>query len=347
VSKHAIWSPSSSPYWYNWGEGCTARVLLPAKPETSSPAAEEGTRLHGVAEDLLLREVKVAPADWEKIRPYVEYVQQYDLNPKLTTTIEVRVNLEPVTGEKGAAGTVDALVCGDDYLEVIDLKTGSQAVSPMSSQLLMYAYATVLEVDYQGAEVVCTIVQGDEVKSHTYELSELLEMGRSIRNYVDRHRYERVYRPSNKNCQWCPHAVDCTALVEYRDEVAASEFAVPEDPDLLAKALLMVGPMKQHLEAVQAKATSAMVSGIQLEGCKLVRSSTRRKWTDDAEAKLVASLGDAAYDRKLIGLTKADKLVDAETMEQLTYVDEGRPVAVPASDRRKEYHGDAATDFND
>ena len=48
--------------------------------------------------------------------------------------------------------------------------------------------------------------------------------------------------------------------------------------------------------------------GVSIPGWKLVHAKTNRKWIAGAADKLFALLGDAAYDKKLIGLTAADKL---------------------------------------
>lgn len=349
---HAKWSPSGSPFWFNDGKGCPARVLLPPKPETPSPAATEGTRLHDLAEAYLTgQDPAMTGEDFRKLDPYICYVDARMFNPNVNVTIEEQVRLEPITGEDGATGTVDALVCSDDYLEVIDLKTGAKRVAPTSNQLKMYAAAAVHELDYTGEEVICTIVQGDVPSSVIYRTEEVLKFGDTIHTYVyqseaDADAGELRYEPSEENCQWCPHVIDCAAQAAMRDEVAAKDFAVSEDPGELAADLEMCGALERWCSEVRSRALKVASAGTRLPGFKLVHARANRRWTETAEEELVALLGDAAYDRKLIGVTAGDKLVDAEDMSRLTIKPVGKPTLAPETDPRPAID-DAATDFKD
>lgn len=347
--KHAQWSPSGAPFWYNNGQGCAARVLLPAKPETTSPAAEEGTRLHNLAEDYLNdRALPEKWGDWESIADYCAYVEGYQGDFALQVRIEEKVNLEPVTGED-ATGTVDALVYSDDYLEVIDLKTGMKKVSPESNQLMIYAAAAAIELGYTGTTVRCTVHQGGAAYSCFYNTLALLEEAMKVRDYVQEaiRQDDPPYMPSENNCQWCPHVADCEAIQDYRDGVAALEFQVEAvEEEHLGDHLQMVGALRRWCDEIENRSLVLAEAGGQVTGFKLVRARTNRKWIADAEQKLVALLGDAAYDRKLLGLTAAGKLVDAETMDELTMKPEGKPTLAPEADKRPAIN-DAAADFKD
>jgi CRISPR/Cas system-associated exonuclease Cas4 (RecB family) len=348
--KHALWSPSGSPYWFNDGRGCPARVLLPPKPETPSPAAAEGTRLHDLAEQYLDGgSPTLTDEDWSAIGPYCEYIESQIFNPMVNTTVEVQVDLEPITGEVDATGTIDCLVCSDTYLEVVDLKTGAKIVEPTSNQLKMYAAAAVEELDYTGEHVRCTIHQGGKAHTVVYNTEEVIAFGEEIRGYIYAVEQEADaghlrYVPGEKNCQWCPHVIDCEAQAGMRNEIAAREFAVSEDPVQLAGDLALVGALRRWCDEVESRSLRAAEGGAVLPGFKLVRARTNRRWSEDAEEKLFELLGDAAYTRKLIGLTEAGKLVDAETMNELTVKPEGRPTLAPEDDKRPAIN-DAAADF--
>ena len=347
---HAKWSPSGSPYWYNNGRGCPARVLLPPKEETSSPAAEEGTRLHNLAESILSNQVETASsADLDKIGEYIDYVTELQFRSDINVFLEAPVQLAPITGEE-ATGSVDCLAISETYLEVVDLKTGAKRVDATSNQLKMYAAAAILEMGFEGKEVICTIHQGGEPHSVVYSVGEVLAFADDVRGYVYQSEQEADaghtrFNPSENNCQWCPHVVDCKAQAEMRNVIAANDFAVSEDPVQLADELAMTGPLQKWIDEVKARALKIAESGGELPGYKLVRARANRKWVEQAEEKLVALLGDAAYSKKLIGLTAADKLLDAETMNELTIKPEGKPTLAPEDDPRPAIN-DAAKDFS-
>lgn len=356
--KHARWSPSSSPYWYNEGKGCPARAMMPrVEEETSSPAALEGTRKHELCE------VRLSTGEWpesaslsdiEELRNYVQYVEDRSLLANLT--IEEVALLEPITGEPGATGSIDALLVDDNYLEIVDLKTGAKRVSPDSSQLKMYAAAVALELDYDGREVAMTVHQGGEAHTHRMSTRELMWWAAEVKSYVEHHERKlhetRTYefRPSDDNCTWCPFLETCPALKEYRDKIAAQDFAAFDatkaDPDEMAEALTMIGPLRKWATRVEQLALEQAKVGNAPTGFKLVAARTNRKYTDEAESILVELLGDAAYNRSLIGVTAADKLVDAETMQRIAIAPPGKPTLAPESDPRPAL-SDAAADFKD
>lgn len=344
MTRHATWSPSGATYWYNHGRGCPARTLPTGREETSSPAAEEGTRLHEVAEKALNRGNwrGVSKEDRKLLEPYVNYVRDLGEDSIFSETeIEASVGLEPITGEKEATGTADALVFNlldNHVMEVVDLKTGAVRVTPENNlQLMIYLAAVAIELGLKPNEMCRgTIVQGGEVRSCDWSVEQLLELSTDINGWCAQYEdpADRVPKPSDHNCTWCPHLTTCSAIVDHRNAMAAADFAVPEDPDELAEALHMVGPLKKHVAAVEAKALEQMKSGATVTGFKLVAARTNRRWSPDAEEKLVEILGEDAYDHKLIGLSAGDKLLDADTMERLTIKPEGKPTIAPDDDPR-------------
>lgn len=350
MSKHAKWSPSGAPAWLL----CSARVTLGPGEDTTSPAAEEGTRLHELAEELLAvwHEHPSTSEDWEKISGYVKYVEGYKFNPEVNVLIEEKCDLLSVTGE-AHHGTIDALIISDKYMEIIDLKTGRSRVEPTTEQLKMYAAACVYEVDFEGKEVVCTVHQYGDSHSYTWKTDELLAWADQVRQYVDSAEELAAagvhnYNPSEKACRYCPHITDCEAQRAMRDALAASDFAVPDEDlgDALGTYLSMVPALEAWCFAVRERVGMRLKKGKPVPGFKLVEARSVRKWRTDAGQKLFALLGDAAYDKKLIGITAADKLVDAKTMQDLTDKPRGAPTVAPEDDRRPAIN-DAAADFKD
>jgi hypothetical protein len=347
---HATWSPSGATYWYNWGRGCPARTLPPRTPETSSPAAEEGTRLHEVAEKVLKRGNwrGVAKEDKALLEVYVNYVRaRAESSPIAELEIEAACELLPITGED-AAGTADALILQPAHvdIEVVDLKTGAVRVTPENNlQLMIYLATLVFEMELTGSDMCRgTIVQGGEIRSCDWTARELRDMAEGVWVWCEEFRDEKPEVPSDHNCTWCPHITTCKAVVDYANKRAAEEFAVPQGDEELAEALTMVGPLRKYAAAVEGKALEKMKSGVRVPGYKLVAARTNRRWSKEAEQELVDLLGEDAYDHKLIGLTAGDKLLDAETMERLTIKPEGKPTIAPEDDPRPTLN-DAKEDF--
>ena len=353
---HAQWSPSGSHYWYNHGDGCPARVLLPPVPEEASAAAEEGTRLHDLAEQYLLdNDPEISDEDWEKIGNYCEYVDGLEMeNPMGTLLIEEQVLLTPITDEEEAYGTADAVFVTEPMVEVIDLKTGFVRVDPeRNCQLMMYGAGVAIELDLHKDTIVrLTIHQDGEARSWDTTAGELYDFAVAVREFVsDAQQYladtgSPMHVASEKNCQWCPHIIDCEAQAGMRTEIAKSDFAVPEDPDELGRMLGMVGPLQHWIKAIEARGLDTAKAGTAPTGYKLVAGRANRKWIDGAEEKVVALLGDAAYDQKLIGLTAADKLIGKEGMAALTFKPEGKPTLAPEDDKRPAIN-DAKDDFKE
>lgn len=341
MTKHAKWSPSGSPRWLK----CSASVTLGPGEYSSSAAAERGTLLHGEAADALLGD-EGPGIDNQDVVDYIEFVRERQDDFTLRVFIETPVPLLPVTGES-AHGSVDCLVLQPNLLEVIDLKTGAMAVEPSSSQLKLYGAAACYEVDYDGP-VHLIIHQGGKAHVHETHSEDLLTFAADVRRYIDNAEADarkglHSYNPSEDACRYCPHVATCPELREFRDALAADDFLVVEDPTDLANDLDMIPPLLAWAKATQEKAQALALKGVTLPGYKLVRANTMRKWIGEKE--LVAVLGEAAYDRKLIGIGAGEKLLDAKTMQELTIKPEGGPVLVPETDKRPAIADDAATDF--
>jgi len=353
INGHAKWSPSGSPRWLKCSASVTAVSPEALARDTSSPAAERGTMLHELAADVLTGQIDqndpAAALDVMAIVDYVNYVRDHEEDFNNQIHIEVNCHLTPITGEDGATGAIDALVVNDKLLKVIDLKTGMHPVEPSSSQLMIYGAACCYEIEYNGP-VELIVHQGGHAKVHETHSETLLAYAAGVRQYVAMAEQAALkgkhsYNAGEDQCRFCPHVIECQELQSYRNALAAQEFSVPEDTDKLADDLEMIPPLMAWAKAVQEHAQGLALKGNEIPGYKLVRANTMRKWVGEEE--LVAVLGDAAYDRKLIGIGAGEKLLDAETMNALTIKPEGQPVLVPASDKRPAITSDAADDFKD
>ena len=155
------------------------------------------------------------------------------------------------------------------------------------------------------------------------------------------------YGPSESNCRFCKLAPTCPALHQVATDIVSQDFdPLPAEAltdDQLAKVVEMKPLIEQWLRAVYKHAVDRTERGNPLPGFKLVHGRSQRKWADDAEDKLAEFLGDKAFDKKLIGITAAEKIVGKAVVDSLTTKPPGAPTLVPLDDKRPAI--DIAGDF--
>lgn len=89
------------------------------------------------------------------------------------------------------------------------------------------------------------------------------------------------------------------------------------------------------LKTIEEDLHAQLLGGAEIKGLKLVAGRSVRQWVDDAAATLEKELGDDAYNKKLIGITDATKLVGKAMVDELTRKPEGKPVLALSDDKRK------------
>lgn len=221
---HAKLSASGSKRWL----ACPGSVVLEALyPETESPYAEEGTKAHALAEQILATVFgyeDTAPAlnvDDEmarNVKTYVDYcVDLYDslrLKYKnVSAFIEERVSYDSWV-PKGF-GSIDCILLAGDELNILDLKYGKGVpVSAESNpQPRLYALGAVQEYGdiYDIQHITTHIVQPrlNSITTETLTRQELEAWGLSIREaaqtaYSD----TRAYKAGD-HCQFCRARATC------------------------------------------------------------------------------------------------------------------------------------------
>lgn len=133
-SSHSELPPSSADKWFN----CHAwRRLTHDIEDTSSAAAEEGTRAHEWLADHLLKTRDLVNCDDPEMSDHlfmcVEWVQSQEGTPQ----IEIKVDFGAAFGFADLTGTADLIFDHKDYLTVADLKYGRQVVEVHDNKQLM------------------------------------------------------------------------------------------------------------------------------------------------------------------------------------------------------------------
>ena len=103
--------------------------------------------------------------------------------------------------------------------------------------------------------------------------------------------------------------------------------------------------MRKWLDAIEGIVYGALMEGGSVDGWKLVEGRSTRKYkdTDEIEKRLRAKKYKVSdiYEKKMIGITKMEKLLGKKVMSELIgdLIEKPRGAAVlaPASDTRPEY----------
>lgn len=130
MNAHAKFSPSAAHIWLRCGLYVRMVEMF---PRTSTPAAEEGTRLHDIAAKAL--EAGEFESEEPVLNSYFDLIRKIlDEKPR-HFYIEKKVRIF-----EDCSGTADAVAVGDDWLDVVDLKTGKSPVQARENpQLVLYA----------------------------------------------------------------------------------------------------------------------------------------------------------------------------------------------------------------
>lgn len=251
MSVHAQSSPSGAEGWMH----CAGWL----SSGESSKYADEGTDAHELASRVLeCPSTDVRPEAWQwigtplpkghvvdekmatAVQKYVDLVRS--LPGKLL--VEQSLPLEPITGEKGAQGTGDAVLLDFDSLEitVVDLKygTGIQVNAENNPQLMHYGLAAMLQYEqFAPWKLVRGIIsqpRRDHVSEAVYSRADLLAFRKDSKRAAKEHRRlagQTVYtlwdygalRAGKKTCRWCVRKDPCPEYARMKLDENKVEFS--------------------------------------------------------------------------------------------------------------------------
>ncbi len=355
MSAHAKFSFSAAHRWMT----CPGSIVASADiPNTTSWQAELGTRLHGVAADVLSKGIEhsLTGEEAEMVDFYVQYVRELG-GEDTVTLIEQRVDLAP-----DVWGTCDALVIQPYVLHIVDFKTGSQRVDAKdNAQLLGYAAAAMAEFNVlpspvrhpiRPVDVRLHIVQPsiNWVDDWTIPVGYLQPFINKVKKAVaSACSPSPEYRPSEEACKFCPARGSCKARSDFNVQMAIEDFALAEPATLSSFDLAAILPQVPQIVAwatsVQEYATSQALIGNAPKGYKLVQSGGARKWADPGKA--IEALVDAGVPRESacktspIGIGDATKLLGKNhpIFSEFTTRGAVNPVLAPEGDKRAPWDG--------
>lgn len=377
---HAILSPSAAHRWMSCPGSTFLTKDLPPPP--ASVHAQEGTRAHAKAEEILRARLTGEPIPdviegFPELGQYVHYVDDLIRNG-YSVFIEVRVPLFGITTEDDAKGTADCVAIKGDEIEVVDLKwgVGVPVESRENPQLSIYALAAMDEFDYLGPfkRARLTIVQprvNEAPSSWDVEVEDLERFRSTVKMCASEAIAMReeltapVYHPSKKACRWCAANKTCRAYAEMVRETTSLEFPdLGENPILdnetRAELFRRLDDVRAWVETFEAGVLADALAGVKFPGLKLVRGRAgARKWSDEQTADdLLAGFSvstEDRYERKLLSPTSVEKLykgglINDEQWEQLKKLvtrSEPKLILASDSDKREAVTVDTASQFDD
>jgi hypothetical protein len=361
VTAHAELSASGSPTWLNCPGSRKAQRPF---PNESSPFAEEGTKAHDLAAIALEQQCDAEHVNGEWPEEMIRYVQQYIDYVIAHTTNDSELYVEEKVSfaewVPNGFGTADAIIIRDNECHVFDLKYGKgiQVYAQDNTQLQLYALGVMNEFApiHDIRKYVLHIVQPRKITPDPWERtpSQMRQFAAFVAERAALAMEPAAPKvPGDKQCQWCRAKASCPELAAFVEQVIGSEFDDLDELDLSVmnedrqKQILDAIPLATKLfSAIQKMVFNRLASGGDFPGYKLVAGRSNRVWTPEAEAFLKKELKARAYDKKLIGITKAEKMLGPGPIRDYTHKPEGKPTLAKSDDARETYHGSAEDLFD-
>lgn len=363
MTTHDLLGGSNAPRWVK----CPASLFYEERFNTrtgkSSPAAAEGTRLHGRAEEILQgsKALQGADPDFEMLFPYIDYVNYLREGPDASSADETWIEIKTAIPNAGVAcgGTVDfaAYHALTKTLHVVDYKSGKEIVNAYGNhQFDIYSIGLVDILQRFGRDVeqvVHTVVQPagwqEPVRSASYNPVEFTQRAAVVYDAIEQYKSGEATIKSGSHCTYCPALLICEETKRHMATLKASDVARIEKGTISTDELADLNEALQHLELVSKAAekltTNLAFNGTMIPRHKLIRGRGSKSFNEtivehviqDTEA--LKPYFTKLYKTELISPAAAEKVIPkaifAEHLAPLVIELTGKLKVVHESERGK------------
>lgn len=291
------------------------------------------------------------------VQEYLDYVLSFEGKLILSYT-EERVDFSHLVPE--GFGTADRITIdfNNKICHVFDLKYGEgvQVYPENNTQLQLYAIGILHELEFLNSidSFELHIVQPRKYYIGSWRISknDLIEFGEYVKKQAEKAlRPGASLTPGYKQCQWCSASKGsvkdgippCKALLHHTEQIILNKFEesenLKEPRDLSEDEIKLILDNKDlitdYLTLVKDYTYDRLMEGHLQKGYKLVEGKSNRKWADTAEEKLIEKLGEEAFEKKLIGITKAEKKLSKKEVNDLSIKPKGKPTLAKETDKKK------------
>lgn len=314
MSTHAQLSPSKAHRW----TVCPGSIREEAKfPDTSGPAAVDGTHSHTLLEKALIEnrdpleyvgqtltdhegEFTVDKDRANRVGIAYSHVQHRvkELDA-LMVVAESRVNPANLLGRDDCSGTVDVQIHAGTHADIIDYKDGAGIVSAKDNQQLELYALGVLADNPHIQSVRMTIIQPKLAQRGMKAITSYDMMAVDLLARVEQYKAAAAATdnpdaplvPGESQCKFCKAKGSCSALASNVMEALSmfqsidiAQQAADKNPNELSdqqiREIVESAPLvRQLLEAVESEALRRFEAGVTIPGLKAVYGRGTRSWS--------------------------------------------------------------------
>lgn len=315
----------------------------------SGEAAERGTRIHEIGEQLLKWKLKgkdgskaFAKADQDELREAQEYVE-YAL--RKIDELEI-IHDKPEAGVEDRAvlvrevcwGSRDFWVHAGHHLTVCDLKSGVEPVEVEgNTQLIIYAADLVARLNPKTIELCVWQPNAADgatpERRYTYKRKDFDKLVEAIlkgvheaKKWLDRNKGHEAHLVAGDHCLWCDALGVCPMARKKASEISSTKFTpvavekikeLPSvdvlKPEQVAEIIKRLPMFEAWADAVKVRGLELAKKGKKLPGCKVVQKITRRAWEKElTDAQIAKGLG-----LKVADITKTVRLSPKQVEDKL------------------------------
>lgn len=271
------------------------------------------------------------------VTKYIHYIKAIcDTSSLNSIFIEQDFNISRITLEDNATVTPDFVYFqANGEIEIIDFKYGKgvKVYAYQNTQLLFYALAVIehfsLILDnhtifrlhivqprlnhYDKWSI--TVAELEEWKKYFQDKAKLALDPNAIRT------------PHEKACRWCKAKPTCPAIYDLTKKVVlqkVNKTNLTEDDikTILDNRKLII----DFINTVESKVYQELSEGKEFKGYHLKPGNSIRKLREDCLQEFIEFLGEAAFEKKVIGISKAKELLDKQMIEKFFERHANKPI---------------------